>query len=116
MKKMFMAMLLPIIIIFELGTSICRAEELSACQFAGPDGKLDEKEAALYLAYYHKVSLSELMAPDEKTLDPNKVLEVMENKGRLSDLKNSKSIITSPLLGLAKKWMLRLLRNPRKNP
>jgi len=58
----------------------------SAARFAGTDGKLDTREAALYLAVTHNKPLSDFLHPETLQIDPEQVVAVMEDQ--LDDLRS----------------------------
>jgi len=58
----------------------------SAGRFAGTDGMLDAREAALYLAWTTKRPLSDFMQPETVQIDLDRVVAVMEDQ--LDDLRS----------------------------
>lgn len=62
------------------------ADSFSANRFAGADGMLDTSEAALYLAFAHKMPLSAFLKPETMQIEPSQVAAVMED--RLDDLRS----------------------------
>lgn len=61
-------------------------DKLTAKTFAGADGKLNERQAALYIAYRDKEPLSKFLAPGETTLDSKKIVAALTDK--LDDLRS----------------------------
>jgi hypothetical protein len=62
-------------------------EKITAKTFAGPDGKLNEQQAAFYIVYRDKEPLSKVLSPGETKLDPKKVVASMADK--LDDLRTT---------------------------
>lgn len=56
------------------------AEKFTAKAFARPDGKLNQREAALYVAYRDKEPLSSFVKPGETTLNWEMILAAMRDK------------------------------------
>lgn len=67
-------------------SAIAADEKVTAKSFARPDGKLSQREAALYIAYRDKEPLSRFMKPGETTLNWNMVMAAMADK--LDDLRS----------------------------
>jgi hypothetical protein len=79
-------LLIPLVLFLALSSGAAPAEQFSAKTFAGPDGNLDEQQAALYIVYRDKEPLSKFMKPDQTTLDLQKVKKAMAKK--LDDLRS----------------------------
>lgn len=63
-----------------------QAAAFSAASFAGKNGLLTQKQAALYIVHRDKVPLADLMAPGDLSIDPDKLVLRMEDK--LDDLRS----------------------------
>jgi len=83
MKKLYC--LLITVIVLSVVISVAEASErVSAKNFSGADGVLNEQEAAWYLAHFYNEPLSKFLSPGEWTVDSNKVLDAMQD--RIDDL------------------------------
>lgn len=78
---------IPLIILgCALNPTAFGAEEIKACDFAGGDGRLSRREAALYLAHLDAVPLSKLLKPGQTSLDLDQIATIMED--RIDDLED----------------------------
>jgi hypothetical protein len=67
-------------------SAIAADEKFTAKSFAGVNGRLNEQQAALYIAYRDKEPLSKFLKPGETTLDSKKLVTAMADK--LDDLRS----------------------------
>lgn len=86
MKKFFVITCSAIFVLSFLVATVEAAENVSAKSFAGADGKLEEHEAALYLAYRDDEPLSKLLAPGQLSLDIDMLVAAMQDD--LDDLQS----------------------------
>ena len=77
MRNLFLIFCSAVFSLSFLLINVEAAENISAKNFAGNDGMLDEHEAALYLAFIKNKPLSEFLVPGQLTIDIDKIKKVM---------------------------------------
>ena len=84
MKQKYLALYGCILALLGLSTSVY-AETFSAKTFSGADEKLDQSEAALYIAYRDKEPLANLIPPNQTTLANQTTLDLTTLVAKLQD-------------------------------
>lgn len=74
------------IILAGKNAALATEDNISAKAFAGPNQKLDQQQAALYIAYRDNEPLAKFISPNQTTLDLKKIAYVMADK--LDDLQS----------------------------
>ncbi len=86
MKNFFVLACSAVFAFSFLGATTEASENVSAKSFAGADERLEEHEAALYLAYRDDKPLSKLLAPGQLSLDIGMLVSAMQDD--LDDLQS----------------------------
>ena len=86
MKNFFVIACLAVFFLSFLTETVEAFENVSAKSFSGTDEKLEEHEAALYLAYRTNEPLSKFLAPGQLSLDMDMVVAAMQDN--LDDLQS----------------------------
>ena len=79
MKNFFVLACSAVFVLSFLAATVEASENVSAKSFAGADGKLEEHEAALYLAYRDDKPLSKFLAPGQLSLDIDMLVAAMQD-------------------------------------